>query len=66
MKDTNADFQNLNTEKDMVDKIEKEVAKVRAELIDGGHRPSDISMDTGALTSDLAKKDRELTAKVNI
>lgn len=50
----------------MVDKIEKEVAKVRAELIDGGHRPSDISMDTGALTTELAKKDRELTAKVNI
>ena len=48
----------------MVDKIENEVSRVRAELTEGGHRSDDISKDTGALTTELAKKDRELTAKV--
>ena len=57
-------FQNLKTEKQMVEKIENEVSKVRAELTTGGHRPDDISRDTGALTTELAKKNRELVAKV--
>ena len=57
-------LQNLTSEKELIEKMEKEVERVRAELTDGGHRPSDISMDTGALTIELAKKDRELAAKV--
>ena len=61
---SNIFFQNLKTEKQMIDKIENEVSRVRAELMEGGHRPDDISKDTGALTTELAKKDRELMAKV--
>lgn len=57
-------FQNLGSEKEMINKIETEVFKVRADLDDGGHRPADICNDTCALTTELAKKDRELTAKV--
>jgi len=57
-------FQESLTDKEVIKKVENEVTKVISNMADRGHRPDDISHDTAALNTELAKKDRELTAKV--
>ncbi|XP_053407829.1 centrosome-associated protein CEP250-like isoform X3 [Mercenaria mercenaria] len=52
-------------EKELIGKLENEVEKVTSNMEIGGQRPDDISHDSAALNTELAKKDRELNAKRN-
>lgn len=57
-------FQGSKSDKELVQTLEAELIKTLEELQDSGCPPQDLNQDPVALSSELAKKDRELTAKV--
>lgn len=57
-------IQNTTSDKEIVSRVEEEVRKVVSKVADGSSRHDNITTDTAALSGQLAKKDRELTAKV--
>jgi len=55
-------FQNTASDKEIVNRVEEEMKKVVSNISDSGCHDN---TDAAALCNQLAKKDRELTAKVN-
>lgn len=57
-------MQDNTPDKEIIAKLEKEVEKVTLSLENGGLRGDEKNLDSTALNTELAKKDRELIAKV--